>query len=71
VPSQWKLLHPTGALAEMMAADAEREGQPFGGYQGERAGPPEPLAPAPAPLIIPPAPWSEGGEPDSPEEAEP
>ena len=49
---------PSGALAEMMARDAEREGEPFGGYAGERLPPPE-ASPPPLPRpLIPPPPWS-------------
>ena len=49
---------PTGALAEMMARDSEREGAPFGGFAGELAPPPEPTPqPLPAP-IVPPPPWA-------------
>jgi hypothetical protein len=63
VPSKRKPPGPHGALAEMMVADAELEGRPFGGWGGESLPPPEPVEVAPpARYVIPPPPWAEGGE---------
>jgi hypothetical protein len=57
---------PFGAVAEIMARDAEREGPPFGGWAGELAAPPadQAPAPAPAPIVIPPPPWAESYRPE-------
>jgi hypothetical protein len=66
--SRYRLL-PSGALAEMMARDAEAEDRPFGGWAGEMAAPPPGPPPPPAPLVIPPPPWAENGSPDGKESA--
>jgi hypothetical protein len=63
----------TGAFAEMLAADAEREeDRPFGGWAGERAVPrSEPGPPAPSRPSIPPPDWeaeAAEAEADPPEE---
>jgi hypothetical protein len=65
--SRWKPPIPSPALAELLAADAEREGRPFGGWAGEVATPAGPPPPPPAPLVIPPPPWAENGSPDDEE----
>lgn len=62
--SRRRPLQPNAALAQMMAADREREGEPFGGFAGERAAPPVRSATALPRPVIPPPPWAEGGEPD-------
>jgi hypothetical protein len=50
----------TGAFAEMLAADAEREDEPHFGSSGRFTAPrPEPTPPpAPPPFVIEPPPWS-------------
>lgn len=71
IPSRYRA-QPFGALAEMMARDREREDVPFGGFAGEMASPPrEPAPPAPPPLVIPPAPWADGGQEDPAQERTP
>jgi hypothetical protein len=63
--SSRRKMGPSGAVAEIMAADREREERPLGGYASELAQPERsaPAPPAPAPLVIPPPPWAEGGDP--------
>jgi hypothetical protein len=66
---------PSGALAEMLARDAEAEDPPFGGWAGEIATPvPEPEPPPPAtPFRVPPPDWeAEAAEREAdPREEEP
>ena len=68
---RWRMV-PSPALAELLAADREREGEPFGGLRRRAGRAARALGPGAVALHVPAPPWSEGGRQDTPaEEREP